>query len=363
MRKRVVIGIIMGFFISTGGVCALEVPRINVEAGSCTYTKATEAYVKGKIYPADGQIIKLYLADKRSIVSTVRIGSGGGWSAFRIRVPQHVLSGKSTVRLYIMSTQHGNVARSALIPVDMRYVDPPTKETTKATNTTKKATTAKKAAVKKTTAKKKTAKNKIKNTPKQAYLQAASKLKVKKGKPSAAAGRAAAVAWAKMIAADNSFTYGATPYSRHNGCYFCGTNGGKKRHARGTRWANGYKGKKWNKTYCCNPFVHACYAHGARHPKMLKYCRSKQAIDMEKSSYRRMGCFKCIGKPRFSKLIAGDVFVSGSHVWLYCGKGQMAEATSTGGKKRSWSAASIHVTNKAKAKYRNCRYVMRFTGY
>ncbi len=182
-------------------------------------------------------------------------------------------------------------------------------------------------------------------------------------KPTAGEGRAAAVAWAKKIAADDRFTYGGGSIAHSNGCYYCGTNGAKARRARGTRWSDGYNGKSWKRTYCCNPFIHAAYAHGAKDPAMLRSCRKKRAIDMTRSSYRSMGCFRSLGKPDFSELIPGDIFVNSYHVWMYCGGNELVEATSFGGGKKAWSRDSIRVTGGAKRWYRSCRFVMRYTGH
>ena len=81
------------------------------------------------------------------------------------------------------------------------------------------------------------------------------------------------IAWAKMIVKDNRFHYGYTNSSKsinahHNGCYFCDTQGSNK---------NGILDKKY--TYCCNPFVHAAWAHGGQVPSMLKICKHGSSYD------------------------------------------------------------------------------------
>ena len=195
------------------------------------------------------------------------------------------------------------------------------------------------------------------------WLPASREIRVKVRKPTAEEGRLAAVAWAVKIANDNRFTYGAGKYAHHNGCYFCRTNGGKARRAKKSRWKGGYKGRSWKRTYCCNPFVHAAYAHGAKVPSMLKACRQMNAIDMNRSSYRKHHCFRYLGKPSFSKLIPGDIFVGAKHVWLYCGENRYVEATSLKGGKKAWSADSIRVKGGARKKYRKCRFVERYKGY
>ena len=116
--------------------------------------------------------------------------------------------------------------------------------------------------------------------------------------------------------------------------------------------------KKYRKTYCCNPFIHAAYAHGAQNPKMLKGCRKANGIGMEKSTFYKFGCWKCVGKPSYKKLKKGDVLVKSTHVAMYIGKGKMVEAS--GG---NWSARSISVKKMSKSRYNGFSYVMRYTGY
>lgn len=64
-----------------------------------------------------------------------------------------------------------------------------------------------------------------------------------------------ACAWAVAIAADDSFHYGKKPNAQHNGCYFCDT-----QTLKGGRAKTGVL--DYEKSYCCNPFVHAAFAHG-----------------------------------------------------------------------------------------------------
>jgi len=116
--------------------------------------------------------------------------------------------------------------------------------------------------------------------------------------------------------------------------------------------------KRYKKTYCCNPFVHAAYAHGTQNPKMLKGCRKANGIAMEKSSFYKFGCWKCVGKPAYKNLQRGDVLVKSTHVAMYIGKGKMVEAS--GG---NWSASSIAVKKMSKSRYNGFSYVMRYTGY
>ncbi len=129
------------------------------------------------------------------------------------------------------------------------------------------------------------------------------------------------------IASDNSFHYGYTNKSKtinahHNGCYFCGTNTDK-----GGRSKKGIVDYK--KTYCCNPFVHACWAHGGCVPKALEICRKGSSWDFHKGKgYDASSLFTNLGHPAKSKLKKGDVLCRDTHVALYIGNGKIVEAGS-----------------------------------
>lgn len=163
----------------------------------------------------------------------------------------------------------------------------------------------------------------------------------------------AACKWGVDIANDDSFTYGTGSRAHHNGCYFCGTNTGPRKSLKGKSKVNGHS---YEKTYCCNPFVHACYAHGAGDEKMLKDCRSGDAIDMTERSYTRYGTFERVGKPAIPSLKKGDVLVASSHVMLYIGDGQIVHACRSG-----WDKASI-TTAKCSSYYGMVKFVMRYKG-
>jgi len=144
-----------------------------------------------------------------------------------------------------------------------------------------------------------------------------------------------ACAWAEAIAADDSFHYGScnkdhshtkpkvnnehTMCAHHNGCYFCGTNTNSD--------------FKWivnkDKTYCCNPLVHAAFAHGGGEPTMLKICKrgSSYGFGTGRGTYHTSKLFKNLGKPPFSSLQKGDVLCYGKHVALYLGNNRLVEAT------------------------------------
>ncbi len=185
-------------------------------------------------------------------------------------------------------------------------------------------------------------------------------------KPTAKEGREAAVEWAIQIANDNSFAYGSGSRAHRKGCYFCGTNTGPVRKIKEQKGEKHYvkdsNGKKhtYEKTYCCNPFVHAAYAHGAQNEAMLKDCKKGYGVNLDDSSFLRYGCWKKLKKSKYSfdKLKRGDVFVQkGRHVSIYCGGEDVVEAASG-----NWSSSSITVRASARSRYSSSAYVMRYTG-
>lgn len=156
--------------------------------------------------------------------------------------------------------------------------------------------------------------------------------------------RRAACDWGLMIAADDSFAYGAGDTAHRCGCYFCGTNRAKK-------------GPGYEKTYCCNPFVHACYAHGAGDPQMLSTCQNGGSVGMNSSDYTRYGNWINIGKPAYDDLEMGDVFIYEGHVMLYVGDDLIVHAAAEG-----WGPNTIR-TDSARVWYdSDIRFVMRYTG-
>lgn len=169
-----------------------------------------------------------------------------------------------------------------------------------------------------------------------------------------------AVNWAVSISWDNSFAYGVGKRAHNYGCYFCGTNRSGKKHAK--------KGSRWDKTYCCNPFITAAYAHGTKDPAVLKACKAGGGGGMTPDSWKRYGCFKTVGKCSkvpFSKLQVGDVIIAAhnpNHVWMYTGKGCLVEANGEG-----WGPETIKHKHGAQKKYNSkykknsTAYVMRYT--
>lgn len=164
----------------------------------------------------------------------------------------------------------------------------------------------------------------------------------------------AAVQWGIDIANDDSFTYGTGMRAHRCGCYFCGTNVGPVKNKKGKSLVNGHS---YAKTYCCNPFVHACFAHGAGDQNMLNACKNGKSVSMTVGSFTRYGHWKSAGKPAYSDLRRGDVIVSNSHVMLYIGDGQVVHAGSEG-----WDSGSICIDNLSPGYYKSYDFVMRYTG-
>ncbi len=150
----------------------------------------------------------------------------------------------------------------------------------------------------------------------------------------------AAVNWAKRIAADNSFTYGAKPAANAVGCYFCGTNHGPVKYT---------KPKGYEKTYVCLTFIGAAYAHGAKDPEILSECkRGRMTMYETDSNFSRFSCWMKLGKCKelsVSDLQVGDVIIKWSnyndnsgHVCMYIGNNNIVESSGGG-----WGANSIAV--------------------
>lgn len=150
----------------------------------------------------------------------------------------------------------------------------------------------------------------------------------------------AAVRWAKKIAADNTFTYGAKPAANAVGCYFCGTNHGPVKYT---------KPKGYEKTYVCMTFIGAAYAHGAKDPEILDQCRrGRMTLYETNDNFSRFSCWMKIGRCKdlsVSDLQVGDVIIKWSnyndnngHVCMYIGNNNIVESSGGG-----WSANSIAV--------------------
>lgn len=172
-----------------------------------------------------------------------------------------------------------------------------------------------------------------------------------------------AIRFALWIVNNNDFHYGYTSKDKkinahHNGCYFCGTNTTK-----------GGRSKKgivmYEHTYCCNPFVHACWAHGGCVPKALEICQKGRSWDFHKGrGYDASSLFEKLGHPDMSKLKKGDVLCRDTHVALYIGDGKIAEAGGGDDNKKysdKWNN-SIRVRKLTKDNYKNFPREYRFKG-
>lgn len=126
------------------------------------------------------------------------------------------------------------------------------------------------------------------------------------------------IRWAKWIAGDNSFHYGHGKDAHHNGCFFCGTQPKSKKNAGIV---------DYEKTYCCNPFVGAAWAHGGCDQTALALCRKGKSWGFAKSEgYSKSSLFKHFGKLEQAELKPGDVLCSDTHVALYIGNGKVVQA-------------------------------------
>ena len=158
-------------------------------------------------------------------------------------------------------------------------------------------------------------------------------------------GAIAACDWARIIANDDSFMYGSDNHNWYHGrdrakqvgCYFCGTN------VSGVKKAK--KDSKWDKTYCCNSFVMACYTHGAN---WFNKCLGGSTNPSKCASIICKGqqMFKVIGKnTSYSSLKPGDIMCrykkgNWTHIKIYIGNNQVAHAAGEG-----WNAKSIRIDN------------------
>lgn len=149
-------------------------------------------------------------------------------------------------------------------------------------------------------------------------------------------GAEAACRWARRIARDNSFAYGVGSRAHHCGCYFCGTNITGAKHAK--------KGSAWEKTYCCNPFVFACFVHGAN---LWKKCVNSSLRIKWWTKLKQGGksVFKVLGKNlKYSKLNPGDVLIrENRHVKIFLGKNKKGQYTIAHAAGEGWGSKSIRV--------------------
>lgn len=122
--------------------------------------------------------------------------------------------------------------------------------------------------------------------------------------------------WARSIAHDDSFHYGYGDAAHHNGCYFCKTQPSVK-----------HSFKQYEKSYCCNPFVHAAFAHGGGEKTMLKKCKAGSSYDFHAGTgYDTSSLFKRIYPKKKEDLQPGDVMCKDNHVALALGNNQYVQA-------------------------------------
>ena len=164
------------------------------------------------------------------------------------------------------------------------------------------------------------------------------------------------IIFARWIANYNLFHYGWGKEAHHNGCFFCGTQPSVKKRA-------GIK--EWKTTYCCNPYIHACFAHGGCVTSMLSLCRKGGSFGFKRGEgYDTSALFDSLGKPSMGKLKPGDVMCSNDHVAILLDKGQFAEATGIDNNipySQKWND-SIAVKTFDKKEYDYYTRVYRFNG-
>lgn len=374
-----VLMVTLAMSFSTYDAYALSVPKVTIDEASLKASSADSIVITGTVSRSKGQQIYLLAADGESVVSKTKAGTGVGSTAFKLPVPAKYakdhMSGNGSFDVYVQSQAVKGLAASKKVPATVtvtirksQTISAPSSITLTNLKTSAvikaKASSGQKLTYKSSNSQVVSVKNngtirrkkngKAKITITQAgngsFLPVTKTVNVTCRKSTRQEQIDGAVAWAIKIANDNSFTYGTGQGAHHFGCYFCGTNYGPRKYTKPS--------KRYRKTYCCNPFVHAAFAHGAQQPKMLKACRKGSGIGLEKSTFYRYGCWKCVGKPSYKRLQRGDVLLKSTHVAMYIGKGKMVEAS--GG---NWSASSIAVRKMSQSRYNGFTYVMRYTGY
>ena len=155
-----------------------------------------------------------------------------------------------------------------------------------------------------------------------------------------------AVRWAKDIANDNTFNYGAKPIANAIGCYFCGTNDKKVAKAKKAKME---EPERYEKTYVCMTFVGAAYAHGAGDPEILDQCQKRRMTLYETNdNFKKFSCWMKIGSCKdltINDLQPGDVIIKWSdlndnngHACMYIGDNNIVEASGGG-----WGENSIGI--------------------
>ncbi len=360
----------------TGGAAALTVPKVKAHAGRLTTGGVTRVFITGSVSVSKGQDIVVYDTEETRELARQKVTASNGEGSFLVWIPQEAVNQNGPTGFRVCSMPAKGIAASKTIRLSIGESKRKKEQTIKCparltltnlkTKASLKARTSSGLPLTYRSSNKKVAKVDAKGRVRRMgngratitirqegsdkYKPAETKIMVVSRKSNRREQIDAAVAWAVKIARDNSFSYGTGSGAHHFGCYFCGTNYGPRKYMKPS--------SRYKKTYCCNPFISAAYAHGAKHPRMLAACRHAYGIGMNKSDYYRFGCWKCVGKPAYGKLQKGDVLVKYNHVIMYIGRHRLVEAT--GG---TWSAGSIAVRHLSKSRYRQFSFVMRYTGY
>ena len=159
---------------------------------------------------------------------------------------------------------------------------------------------------------------------------------------------ASAIGWAKMIAADDSYTYGHGSFK----CCICNKLGIKQ--------------------YTCMPFIAAAYAHGAQDPIMMEGGRHVMHLNENNFKGDLGKIWVKVGLCRdltMADLQPGDVFIKwdadnwGGHASMYCGGDAIVEATHTKGiVYRETGAAKRLKRYHTEGNTPSKNYVMRYVG-
>ena len=365
--------IMIGLFYCTAAAFAVSVPAVTVDPG-CTAVEGDDpAVITGTVTVSKGQSLVMYASDQYTVLKKIRLKDTGGSCSYSLTIPERGLLRPGKTAVYLKCLQAKGVTASPMVKITVcamgsQSIAAPSEVVLTNLNKTAvlNASASSGLALKYSSSdpdvvsvsasgKLKRMKNgnaviTILQEGNDIYHAASGQVKVTSRKSTRKEQIDAAVNWAVKIAGDNSFAYGSGSDAHHNGCYFCGTNYGPRKYMKPS--------KRYRKTYCCNPFVHAAYAHGAKHPKMLTGCRSASGIGMEKSTFYQFKCWKCVGKPAYKDLQKGDVLVKYNHVAMYIGQGKLVEASGGG-----WDAGSIAVKKMSHSRYGEFSYVMRYTGY
>lgn len=167
---------------------------------------------------------------------------------------------------------------------------------------------------------------------------------------------AKAASWAITQANTYGVCMGTGEKAKRSGCAVCGTSARKK-------------GAKFKNTYCCNPFVQAAFAHGAKSKIMGDSCRKGNCGPQTKKDFQEHKCFKVYSgknKPSQEKLKKGDVLIWKASCNIYVGNNQYVSVTPGWDRKDAdgniVDMSSISIVNLSKEKYKSTQAVARYNG-